>query len=402
MDGKKTGGWAGYGAISLDGETLVWRPNFDVAQHLYQGFELRLADLCGDGIRLIRPAGGFFSKDKNGRVSPSPFFYDARLGGLAISEARGLDAERRRAHDTSFFYAEKLLNSRALLKRRFTGPADFRIGDQMRKETGRWSVVPADLDGKPLGIRGLMKLGHKEATRQLLEEPTREQLVHLGLYAAARTNPLPPESFGDDAGSQKERLRRLVRSALLDTDLAPDDITEQELEIISERFADAVDPHLGDDRDDFRRWFDGPKSTLVKQIAKRKKAKGGERDSARVFAALAEQGWRGLLLAAECIEIQMRAVAANLPEPLSAADLARYKAVYSRQPWLGGLSLCMLWGRFDFLREAIWDVIERPGDPVPVGTLLRLLQYYADAAPLRRDVDRQRKRKVRRSRGVAD
>lgn len=305
--------------------------------------------------------------------------------------ARGLDAERRRIHDTAWLYAQKLLGSRALLRRRFTGPADFRVSREMRDATGVPNVVPADLDRAPLDVAGLMRLGNEEAARQGVDSPGREEAVRLGLYAAARRNPLPAGSLVDE-GTGDARLRRLVRSALLEPDLAPGDVTDEELGIVTERFADAVEPHLGDDRDDFDVWFDGPKNTLVSQMAKRRKAPGGGLDPKRVTAALAELGWRGLRLGAECVEMQMRAVAADLPEPLSAADLARYEAVYYRRPWLGGLSLCLLWGRFEFLKEAVWDVVERPEDELAVGTLLRLLQYYAAAAPQRREVDRARKR----------
>jgi hypothetical protein len=51
--------------------------------------------------------------------------------------------------------------------------------------------------------------------------------------------------------------------------------------------------------------------------------------------------------------------------------------------------------RFGFLRGAILDVMAAPGEPGPVGVLLRLLQYYEEMASARRDVDRDYKRRAR-------
>lgn len=59
MEETRRSGWAGFGEVVADGDATVWRPNAEVAGHVYRGFELRLADLRGGGMRLIRPAGGF-------------------------------------------------------------------------------------------------------------------------------------------------------------------------------------------------------------------------------------------------------------------------------------------------------------------------------------------------------
>ena len=68
--------------------------------------------------------------------------------------------------------------------------------------------------------------------------------------------------------------------------------------------------------------------------------------------------------------------------------------MYSGQPHLGGLPLILLRDRFPFLRGATLGVLAAPGDPGPVGVLLRLLQYYEEMAAARREVDRGYKRRA--------
>jgi hypothetical protein len=97
----------------------------------------------------------------------------------------------------------------------------------------------------------------------------------------------------------------------------------------------------------------------------------------------------------------MQAVAADLAEPLDAASAAAYAALYHRQPWLGGLSPPLLLGALPFAAEAVWEAVSAPADAGAVGTLHRMLQYYAVLAPDRRKADRERKRAAAAPAGAA-
>lgn len=399
MNQLNTSDWQGYGTIEADGDTLVWKPAPEVAWHAGEDFQLRFQERRSAGMRLILPVGGFVARSESKRIGPGAFFYDAQRGGLAILIAQGLDAESRQRHDTAFLYVRKLMSSRTWLRRRFTGPNDFKVSRLVQGEFGITTVVPASYDPKSvddhsrdskslddmlLDDTSLMRLGNQEAQRRGITKPSREQVVQVGLYFAAKLDPLPPESRTQD------ELRRITRAALLDPNMAPADVTDEELLMVAERFADAVESHLDDDIEDFHKWLLGPKNSFVTQLAKQRKAPGGVLAKERVTAALAELGWRSLSHWALCVETQMRCVAADLSEPLLREDLARFEMTYCRQPWLGGsISLCLLAERFGFLLEAVWDLIENPADTAARGTLLRLLQYYAAASTTRRDVDRQ-------------
>lgn len=388
--GWDTVSWDGDGSIVADGESLVWRPADRIAQHVPSAFELRLRDLTANGMRLILPEEGFATRDEQGRLGPSAFLVQAQLGGLAALITHGLPDEHRQMQDTAWLYVWRMLNSGAWLRRQFSGALDFKVNRPFQDEFGLTSLIPAAMDGQPMTIERLFQIGNEEATRRGISEPSRQEAIHLGLVTAARRDPLRPEELNPD------EINRIVRAALLDQNAAPTDVTDDELEIVSERFADAVEPHLADGTEEFDRWFLGPQNSLVKQIAQRKKARGGALEHKRVSAALTELGWRGLRQRTTCIEIQMRCVAASLPRPLDSDDLARFETIYAQQDWLGGLSLCMFGERFSFLRDAAWALVDPADEEDSKGTLLRMLQYYGTASTFRREVDRVRHR-TRRS-----
>jgi len=95
----------------------------------------------------------------------------------------------------------------------------------------------------------------------------------------------------------------------------------------------------------------------------------------------------------DCVCLQMQALLQALPLPLAERERSLFEALYFKQDYLGGLPLILLRDRFPFLKEAILDIFAAPGDPGPVGVLLRLLQYYEEMDSARREVDRGLKRR---------
>ncbi|MDG3005836.1 hypothetical protein [Paludisphaera mucosa] len=92
--------------------------------------------------------------------------------------------------------------------------------------------------------------------------------------------------------------------------------------------------------------------------------------------------------------VQMAAFARALPEPLTEEEGRIFDAFYARRAYLGGLPLVILHARFPFLREAILDLLDDPVDPLRVGALLLLMEYYATMASARRVADRAAKQRA--------
>jgi hypothetical protein len=131
---------------------------------------------------------------------------------------------------------------------------------------------------------------------------------------------------------------------------------------------------------------------LVHRIAKQKKM-GGPIPREVVRRALLDLVFDAFTYVGDCVCLQMQAFLQALPSPLVERERSLFEALYFKQDHLGGLPLILLRDRFAFLKEAILDIFAAPGEPGPVGVLLRLLQYYEEMASARREVDRGLKRR---------
>src|SRR5262249_39577300 len=152
---------------------------------------------------------------------------------------------------------------------------------------------------------------------------------------------------------------------------------------------------------EFAAWFAGPNNSLAGQIARRKLLPGGRLKQQVVRQALAELGWQAYRYAADCIQTVMNAVENSIPEPLTDSERACFEQTYYNQTTLGNLPLVLLYERFPFIKEIIWDFLHHPGDQQVVCILYRLLVWYSDMAKNRRHADKRIKerRPANRSEG---
>jgi hypothetical protein len=152
---------------------------------------------------------------------------------------------------------------------------------------------------------------------------------------------------------------------------------------------DALEQHLDDNQDDFDRWFCGPKSNLVSQIAKRKKALFGELERNVVNQILAEQGWLAYRYVGDCVHTAMYLFRKLLPEPLSEAEGRLFERMHLRQDCFGGLPAAMIAERLSLLHPILPQVFQEPDNTLPVAVMHRLLDYYGEMAVARRDADKK-------------
>jgi hypothetical protein len=151
--------------------------------------------------------------------------------------------------------------------------------------------------------------------------------------------------------------------------------------------------HTGDTASEFNTWFTDRKNSLVKQIAKQRRAEGGELEPELVRRALLRLGWDAYQYVAGCLSMQMQAVAKALPDPLTSVERKIFAEMHLFQPHYGNLTLILLGERIGFVESVVRDICDNPGDRHPVEVLHRLLQFYAMMATDRREADRKRKRK---------
>lgn len=88
-------------------------------------------------------------------------------------------------------------------------------------------------------------------------------------------------------------------------------------------------PHLAESAADFTNWFQGPNNSLVRQVAKKKRAAGGPLDQAVVQRVLSDQGWRANREAVAVMHRLLEYYAAMAPERRSADRLAKSRKARS-------------------------------------------------------------------------
>jgi hypothetical protein len=340
------------------------------------GFELPLQCVIDhEGLRRFYPWTTF-----------EGFLALASAGGLAIlCHRQQLDAPQRHSYRAMRFLFLRARRTADFFRHQFDHPQDLSVADSGRTDPTERDILPEDmgLDARGNGQRWsseeVIRRGGVAARAAGYVRPTTAQCIHYGLVEAARLNPLP---------IAEGKVPLLIRSALFDVD--PANEPESGLVgIVSERLLAALDRHLADETAAFEKWFLGPKNSLVHQLAKQKRGRGGELAEDDVREVLLHLGWQACQYAANCIHAQLRFFQNALPDPLSEREACWFEHMHQRQAYLGNLPLVLLVERFPFLRALLWELWEGLPDLRPVPVLHRLLFYYSDMATRRREVDRR-------------
>ena len=105
-----------------------------------------------------------------------------------------------------------------------------------------------------------------------------------------------------------------------------------------------------------------------------------------VRKVLLDLGWRSYAYVAQCVDVQMRFVAAAIPEPLNPAEQRLFDVTFLEQPFLADLPLILMTERIPALRAVLR--LFAPGEEyLPDETLHaishRLLLYYVQMSDAR-------------------
>jgi hypothetical protein len=368
--------------LTIAASRYTWRPPPVVASELPAGYSLSLECLCpGDGTRRFVPVLGL-----------GGFIAQAAMGGRVLL-AR--DPAHSAVHVSSYrlmsLFYHQACQAQEHYDREFVHETDLYVARAGRARGDADHVLPPTL-GLDAGGRGapwtpadVISHGRRAAAEAGDPNPTTAKCIRLGLATAARRDPVDPRVDSPD-----QALSR-VRQALFDLRSASRVVDESLVETVLEKLGPALHTHLQDDTAAFDRWFFREIANLVR-LASKKKGGGRRLTSAQVRDVLLDLGFRAFTYVGQCVGAQMHAFARALPDPLTADESRVLATVYQAQPHFGGLPLVLIRDRLKFLGEALTDAWARPGDSQVIGTLLRLLDYYAEMASKRRDADRNYKR----------
>ena len=388
--------------IHVESSRHVWRPSSAWVNAFPADFSLSLDCLIAtDGVRRFVPTDG------QGLESVIPY---AWVGGLQILARRlKLGDHHRFSYRVMWFVFQYAQRMQERARRRFAVNADFRVTPDCRDSEGEVDLIEGLLESqriphpsnancqfvRNLGIEYYTELKAAESTEPA-ELPdsgdlTLFQQIQYGFLALARRHPLLVED---------DEVAGLIRGALFNLDGTPT-VADEIVELVTERFLTALEPHWDDSTQGFDAWMLSGGNSLVAQIAKAVRRPGGRLDRHDVRGALLELGWRSYEYVALCVEAMLRAFFAGLSNPLNEEELRISRLMYLRQPFFANLSLPLLCGPMSFLGSELTQMFS--GDQgecdESAGVLHRLLGMYSWLSTERRRRDRLRYERRRRSAG---
>lgn len=311
------------------------------------------------------------------------------IGQSLLTRDRGLNHDQWIEYCIAKLAFDRLQRFQERLQRRLISSADLTIRRAGRLFEDRRDILPANLGskqagaGRRLSVDRLIEMGRRAAIEDGIRVPTEADAITYGLFEAARLNPLRLPD-GD--------TNSLVRMALFDFSRLGERVTEDVIGEVSLRLKDAVRDHDQDGQDKFNQWFRGGKSNLVKSLANRTGYPLGKLDHAQTRRALVELGWRGFRVVGDCLGAFALAFARSLHKPLTEVERQRFQAMYLPQAYLGGLPLHLLHDRIQLLKPVLAGMLDDPANDQLIGTLHRMLLYWAEMMPVRREADRLSKR----------
>lgn len=265
-------------------------------------------------------------------------------------------------------------------------PRPARIG-------GEINILPDDLgfnaEGRdhPWTVRQLAAAGRDAAADVGIANPTEEDLIRLGVWAAARRQPI------DVRRMPVEDATTLVRLGLFDLGPADEALDPALADEVIGRLIDGLEKHQDDTTEQFHHWFLEEFDNIVHQISKRKRP-GGEIERAVVRQAMLEAVFRSMRYVGDCVHVQAKAFADACRPGLSRQERAAFSALYERHPCLGDMPLILLHEHLPFAREAMRELTSNPTDLQRAGVFLRALQFHGEMVRKKRESEREYKRQA--------
>ncbi|MEO1996456.1 MAG: hypothetical protein ABGZ17_14405, partial [Planctomycetaceae bacterium] len=242
------------------------RPHESLSARLPPNFHLPFVIKSGDGdVQRVWPGGG-----------PDRFLIECGLLGQVVLEASGKwgpqETQLSNLHRMVF---QQRSNMRERRHREFNHHQDLLIAARGRDLPGEWNVLPFALRSSRPGsaISDLLEQGATEARAWGFTEPDFETRLFKGLLAAAKHSPIELDQM---TPVQRSGMIRLL---LFDAGQASGDtefgrLVLQHRETVTQRLLDALEAHLEDDTDAFRKYFLEATSDLIRRISKQVRGGG--------------------------------------------------------------------------------------------------------------------------------
>jgi hypothetical protein len=265
-----------------------WSPPSDLVQKLPADYSVALE--CwrwNTGVRHFTPANPKLA-DFSGYTSYDlpAFALEASVGGQALLWRRG----ERAPHAWLPYGVARLFMQYAQHLREHLGRTR-KLSDALhlciaaRKIRGEIDALPGDIglnekgEGERWNAARLMEEGRLAAKARRITSASDDDIVRLGLLAAAELNPL------EMSDAESEFITRAT-IFLLNTDLPTP--SDELLKFVAIKISDSIDKKQDVSNEEFRTWIEDPHSSLIRSIQRASKDKLGRKE---IRAALLELAW---------------------------------------------------------------------------------------------------------------
>jgi len=367
-----------------------WLPPKDLAEQLPKHYSVALESwLCHDGVRRFSPADPNEVNFREYKVYDSmAFVLLSSAGGRALLSRDGARFPWLTLGEATLFmqYGMHL--------REYLGPTR-QLGNSLhlcataRQTLGEKDALPADIgldetgSGERWTVVRVKKEGLAAAEDRKLESPSENDIVRLGLLAAAEANPL------DISDAEAEFITRAV---LFRIDTALPQPSNDDIEFVAQHIRKSIDRKKDVSNDEFRKWIHDRNSSLIRSI---QRSSGNKLERPQIRSAILELAWHSIKMIGAATDRVMRNFCALFPEPLTTTEAALYEQCYLANPVFGGMPLILLQDRFSFISEIVPDLWAEPSDQQKVRIMRTMLYYYGVIVGNLRDSDSLYKRRAK-------
>lgn len=365
--------------VEVEAFSYCWLPRGDLRANLPDRFCIEFNCFqAADGVRRFTPVGGH-----------EIFIRQAVVAGAMALEWQGkINATTRKCFSQQFLTFQLVRRMREHLGRNFDSSHDLYVNAKGRGGEIGLNLLPEDVtfdhsQRGPVSVDVLMREGRNLAMAEGIVKPDEKTAIQYGLFELARRN---------SRRAPDQNTSALFRLALFDAS-AGEMPGRDVLKHVRNRIDRWLDDHSEDSTKQFNDAFFPGKSNFIKAIGDQRGSPGGMLEHALVRQAILQLGWESYRVVGRCIEAFMRQFVECLPKPVTAAERRLICELYFRRPYFANLPLMLFLERGSFIKKAITELWEQPGDELRVGTLHRLLEIYGQMVLKRREADRRSKQK---------
>lgn len=365
--------------VEVEAFSYCWRPPGNLRAYLPDRFCVEFDCFqAADGVRRFAPAGSY-----------EDLISGAFVAGAAALERQGkISAAVRKRFALQYQTFRLVRRMREHLGRNFGSAHDLYVRARGRGGEIGLNLLPEDIAFEssqrgPASVDVLMRIGRELAMAEGIVKPNEKTAIHYGLFELARRNPLRVPDQNTPA---------LLRLALFNAGAG--EIPDRKVLM---RVRNRIGRWLDDRRSFSTKQFDDAffpgRSNFIKAIADQRDQPGGMLEHALVRQAILQLGWESYGVVGRCTEAFMRHFVECLPQPVSSAERRLIREMYFRRPYFANFPLMLFLERGSFIKKAITELWEQPGDELRVGTLHRLLEIYSQMVLKRREADKRSKQK---------